>query len=33
MIQKLVDKTLEELEKAGKDAYPLYYKNVFNNLA
>jgi diguanylate cyclase (GGDEF)-like protein len=33
MIQKLVNKTLEELEKAGKDAYPLYYRNVFNNVA
>jgi diguanylate cyclase (GGDEF)-like protein len=33
IITEIVDKTLEELKKARKDAYPLYYKNVFNNLA
>jgi diguanylate cyclase (GGDEF)-like protein len=33
LIKDIVNKTLEELEKVGKEAYPLYYKNVFNNLA
>ena len=33
MIQELVKKTLEELDKASKEAYPLYYRNVFNDLA
>ena len=33
MIEKIVNQTLEELKKAGKEAYPLYYKNVFNDIA
>ncbi len=33
LIKDIVNKTLEELEKAGKDAYPLYYRNVFNQVA
>jgi len=33
VIQELVKKTLEELDKASKEAYPLYYRNVFNDLA
>jgi diguanylate cyclase (GGDEF)-like protein len=33
MIEEIVSETLKELQKAGKNAYPLYYKNVFNSLA
>ena len=33
MIQELVKKTLGGLGKARKEAYPLYYRNVFNDLA
>ena len=31
-IKDIQNETLTELEKAGKDAYPLYYKEVFNTL-
>jgi len=31
-IKNLADKTLEEIEKAKKEPYPLYYKQVFNSL-
>jgi len=33
MIGKISQKTLEELKKANKSPYPLYYKNVFVSLA
>jgi len=33
MIEKIVNQTLEELKKANKEAYPLYYRNVFNGIA
>jgi len=32
MIEELVQQTLKDLEKSKKEAYPLYYKEVFNNL-
>ena len=32
IIKELAKKTLEEIEKAKKEPYPLYYKEVFNNL-
>ena len=32
-IKELAKKTLEEIEKAKKEPYPLYYKEVFNNLS
>jgi len=32
IIEKLSKKTLEEIKKANKEPYPLYYKEVFNNL-
>ena len=31
-IKELAKKTLEEIEKAKKEPYPLYYKEIFNNL-
>jgi len=33
LIKKIRDKTLEELEKVDRPAFPLYYKEVFNNIA
>jgi diguanylate cyclase (GGDEF)-like protein len=32
-IDEISNKTLDELKKAKKDAYPLYYKEIFNTLA
>jgi len=32
IIKELAKRTLEEIEKAEKDPYPLYYKEIFNNL-
>ncbi|MEO1923561.1 MAG: GGDEF domain-containing protein [Nautiliaceae bacterium] len=32
LIKEISQKTLEELEKAGKAPYPLYYKEVFNSI-
>jgi len=33
MIEQITQETLEELRKIGKKAYPLYYRNVFNEIA
>jgi diguanylate cyclase (GGDEF)-like protein len=33
IISKISKKTLDELKKAGKQPYPLYYKNTFNLIA
>jgi len=33
MIKKIARETLKDLEKAKKPPYPLYYKDVFNNIA
>ena len=32
IIEEIAKKTLEEIKKANKEPYPLYYKEVFNNL-